>query len=106
MSYVKSKKQYPNDGAGEHRIGKPMKLGLDMYSLLYTTFIRSEYIYVLDKKHKEQKLNPEEKDWIKKLRKAFQDKGPLSDETAKKLLSEKKELDAKIDEIIKQEKGK
>jgi len=34
-----------------------MTLGLDMYSLMYITTLHSEYIYVLDKKHKEKDLD-------------------------------------------------
>ena len=100
MSYMKNKNQTADDGEGELRIGKPMKLGLDMYSLLFTTFIRSEYIYVIRKQHKEDELDEDEKDWIKKLRRLFQKQGPISDETARKLLSEKQALEAKADEII------
>jgi len=82
-----------------------MSLGLDMYSLMYITTLHSEYIYVLDKKHKEKALDPDSEDWIRHLRKTFQLKGAISEETAKNLLSEKKELEAKIDKIVEKEKG-
>jgi len=80
-----------------------MRLGLDMYSLMYITTLHSEYIYVIDKKHQEKALDKDSKDWIRHLRKL---KGPISEETAKNLLSGlEKDLEAKIDDIVKKEKG-
>ena len=96
MSYMKNKKQNADDGAGELRIGTPLKLELDMYALLYITSLYSEYIYVIDKKHRESQLDEGDREWIAKLRRKYREKGAISEETAKKLLCEKKALEAKI----------
>ena len=96
MSYMKNKKQNAEDGTGDLRIGTPLKLELDMYALLYITSLYSEYIYVIDKKHKESQLDEGDREWIAKLRRKYREKGAISEETAKKLLCEKKALEAKI----------
>jgi len=50
----KTKKKDRNDGTGEFRVGKPMELGFDLYSMMYVTMLFPEYVYLFSKVHQRE----------------------------------------------------
>ena len=42
------------DGTGEFRVGTPMELGFDLYSMMYVTMLFPEYVYLFEKIHKKE----------------------------------------------------